>query len=58
MTIYTLTIWIRLLKAYVIQFTFNIVTSVMKSMCQGGLNIEIDPKPTICNTNAVSHKIK
>ena len=40
------------------QFTVNVVTAVMKTMCQCGLNIEISPKPTICKTNTVFHKRK
>ena len=40
------------------QFTVNVDTAVMKTMCHCGLNIEIGPKSTICTTNTVSQKRK
>ena len=30
-----------------VQFTVNVLSAVMKTMCQCGLNIEIDPKPSL-----------
>ena len=38
------------------QFTINIVTAVMKTICHCGLSIEINPKPTFSKSVTVSRK--
>lgn len=40
------------------QFTVNIVTVVMKTVCQCGLSIEIDPKPSFSKSATVNKKRK
>ena len=37
-----------------VQFTVNVVTAVMKTICHCGLNIEIDPKLSFCKTKSGS----